>query len=383
VQDPALPPRRRHLDGLRAVAVYLVLLLHSGSERFEGGYIGVDMFFVLSGYLVTEVLVGSMERFGKMRLTRFYARRVRRLLPAAAAALLVSCAVLGTLVPHRGLERAYVEGGARAAFLYVENWYLIGRTGDFFFTSFANPTTHFWSLSIEEQFYLVWPLLLGGLFLLSRRRDSVRWFVLGGVLASLAATLFVFSEIDAYRRTDARAYQLLTGAFLTLSPGMLAWFRERRDAASLLAVPALLGIVLLATSEVEFDLVQRGVLTTALTALLILCLDAAPRGIVARLLSLGPIVYLGLISYGTYLWQWPVVVVAGLVGDPNNWQLTMVTALVATGIASLSYQVLERPIRESAFLDRVPKTTIAVGLAFSVVCAFWIAPELLRGKDQW
>ena len=158
---------RPHLDGLRAVAVYLVVLFHAGIGRFDGGFIGVDVFFVLSGFLVTQLLLRDLAGAGSIRFARFYARRFRRLLPAAFVALVVTALLFVAVDPVEALASVR---SFQAAFLYSANWYFIGASTDYFGADVAtNPVLHFWSLAVEEQFYLVWPLLLGGLFWVTGR----------------------------------------------------------------------------------------------------------------------------------------------------------------------------------------------------------------------
>ena len=218
---------RAHLDGLRAVAVYLVVAFHAGMGRLVGGFIGVDVFFVLSGYLVTTVLLRDLHgEGGRIRFGRFYARRARRLLPAAAVALVVTAVVFSSLGTTSELLDA--RSAIRAAALYVANWHFIHQASDYFAADIdASPVVHFWSLSVEEQFYLLWPLLLGGLFAAARRFGRRRDAVVRGVvvvlgLVSVGAALHLAgSNLNrAYYGTDTRAYQLLAGAALALTPAL-------------------------------------------------------------------------------------------------------------------------------------------------------------------
>ncbi len=165
---PSAVTYRPHLDGLRALAVYLVLLFHAGSGVFSGGYIGVDVFFVLSGYLVTQLLLRDIDKGGAIRFARFYSRRFRRLLPAAFVALIVTAVVFTAI--SSPVEVSGAVGSFKAAFLYVANWYFIHHASGYFGADIStNPVLPFWSLAVEEQFYLLWPLTLGGIFVLSRR----------------------------------------------------------------------------------------------------------------------------------------------------------------------------------------------------------------------
>jgi peptidoglycan/LPS O-acetylase OafA/YrhL len=304
---------RPHLDGLRAVAVYLVVLFHAGSDRFAGGFVGVDVFFVLSGFLVTQLLLRDLVPSGSIRLRRFYARRFRRLLPAAFVTLVVTALVFGALASP--VEVVDAEGGFKAAFLYSTNWYFIDQSADYFGADLAtNPVLHFWSLAVEEQFYLLWPLLLGGLFGLARRFRARQWQVLRAVvaLAALASLLWAWSlrstdPTRAYYGTDTRAYQLMGGALLALTPGLMADLGRFARSARLAGPAAIAALVVVASSWVDLDPIERGVAVTAITMMAIVALETAGGGLLHRALSAEPVVYLGKISYGTYLWHWPVL----------------------------------------------------------------------------
>jgi len=210
----AAPPEshyRAHLDGLRAIAVYLVVLFHAGVVRFSGGFIGVDVFFVLSGYLVTQLLLRDVLGRGGIRFGRFYARRYRRLLPAAFVALLVTALVYAGIASPANVASAV--DAFKAAFLYVANWFFIGRSTAYFGGNIAqNPVLPYWSLAVEEQFYIVWPLLLAGIFALAARAGARQRALVGGIVASLgvcsltaALVLRSGSPAHAYYGTDARA----------------------------------------------------------------------------------------------------------------------------------------------------------------------------------
>ena len=236
---PPAPPGtgyRPHLDGMRALAVYLVVLFHAGVARFSGGFIGVDMFFVLSGYLVTQLLMRDIASFGTIRFARFYARRIRRLLPASVVALVVTGLVYSAVAVRTDVASA--ANAFKAAFLYVANWFFIHRSAGYFATGTdTNPVVHFWSLAVEEQFYFVWPILLAGLFAITRRmrnhsHRTLQVIVVVGALLSVSWALKL-SGADfnhAYYGTDTRAYELLAGAFLALTPGLAV--RAARTGAS-------------------------------------------------------------------------------------------------------------------------------------------------------
>jgi peptidoglycan/LPS O-acetylase OafA/YrhL len=375
---------RPYLDGLRAVAVYLVVLFHAGSGWFPGGFIGVDVFFVLSGFLVTRLLLRDVVGQGRVQFSRFYSRRFRRLLPAAFVTLIVTALVFTAVASP--VEVVDSVGGFKAAFLYVTNWYFIHQAAGYFGANVSgNPVLHFWSLAVEEQFYLLWPLLLTGLFVVGRRFRShqltiVRWVVLVGACTSLlwAWSLRTSNPDRAYYGTDARAYQLLAGALLALSPALIAALARRARAARALALVALAGTVVTALSWSSYDPIERGTIITVVTVALIASLEAARTGAAARVLSTQTLVYLGQISYGTYLWHWPVIVVLTRTVHPTTTATIALTLLIATALASLSYQVLEHPIRASKILDRHRRTVIAIGLATSIAAAVILIPAITK-----
>jgi peptidoglycan/LPS O-acetylase OafA/YrhL len=375
---------RPHLDGLRAVAVYLVVLFHAGADRFSGGYIGVDVFFVLSGFLVTQLLLRDVVARGSIRFGRFYSRRFRRLLPAAFVTLLVTAAVY-TAIASR-LEVADAAGSFKAAFLYSANWFFIHQSRGYFGADIsANPVLHFWSLAVEEQFYLLWPIALGGLFLLTRRLDparrmrAIRIIVAVGALASAAWALSLrTSNPDrAYYGTDTRAYELLAGALLALVPALIVSATRRGRAMRALTTVSVVALGVIASSYVHLDAIERGIAVTITTCVILVSIEAADGGIVKRLLSSSPIVYLGKISYGTYLWHWIVILVVLRSFHTSPITTAAIAAFVATALASLSFEMLEHPIRASMLLDRHRTTVIALGLAVSVVSALVLIPKVV------
>jgi peptidoglycan/LPS O-acetylase OafA/YrhL len=378
---------RPYLDGLRAVAVYLVVLFHAGNGRFTGGYVGVDIFFVLSGYLVTELLLRDLLGIGGIRFARFYSRRFRRLLPAAFVALIVTGFVYVAIASP--LEVANAVGSFKAAFLYVTNWYFIHESAGYFGADVAgNPVLQFWSLAIEEQFYLVWPLALGGLAWCTRRLSpSRRHVVIPAIIAAgaLMSAGWALSIRDtdpnrAYYGTDARAYQLLAGALLALTPVIIRSARRYERAARVLAGACIAGLIVLATSWIHLDAIERGIAVTLVTVAFLVAVESGGDGLVARALSHPTVVYLGRISYGTYLWHWIVVIVAARSFDLGT-TTTVIVLLVSTALAPLSYQLLEQPIRLSKLLDRHRRAVIVAGLAISVVAALVIVPKVVDASD--
>jgi len=375
---------RPHLDGLRALAVYLVLLFHAGSGVFSGGYIGVDVFFVLSGYLVTQLLLRDVANRGTIRFARFYSRRFRRLLPAAFVALVVTAVVFTAI--SSPVEVSGAVGSFKAAFLYATNWYFIHHASGYFGADIStNPVLPFWSLAVEEQFYLLWPLTLGAVFVLSRRvdpRHRMRAIQLAVALGAIASAAWALSlrtgnPNHAYYGTDARAYELLAGAFIALTPATVVWAKRYGRAMAGTTFVAVVALVVLASDWFAFDAIQRGVAVTVVTSVLIVALEAAGRSWIKRLCSTPTVVYLGKVSYGTYLWHWLVILVVLRTFQPNPMAVFGITCLVATALASLSFQILEHPVRTSVRLDRYRRVVIASGLLISVVSGLVLIPKLV------
>lgn len=376
---------RPALDGLRAVAVFLVLAFHAGVARMSGGFIGVDMFFVLSGYLVTRVILSDLlgNSFG---LTKFYGRRVRRLLPAALLTLVMVCAAWMLLATP--VDRLALLGDAQASTLYYSNWHFAQVATDYF-ASNENPTPllHFWSLSVEEQFYVFWPLILVGLWHVSRRNSKralrviAAAAILGGALSLVALFVTVRggSISLAYYGTHTRAYQLLGGA-------LLAVIIERRrvvgsaatKVARIMQIVCLAGLLLLATSRVTSGPSIRGLVAASLAVGILASLEYAPTAWGARILGVAPLTYLGKISYGTYLWHFPVLIVLQRFATMSPVLLCLVGALIVTSLASFSYQLLELPIRRSALLGRHSRIVVASGLVASLLVALLVIPSLLQ-----
>jgi len=376
---------RAHLDGLRAVAVYLVVLFHAGSTWFSGGYIGVDVFFVLSGFLVTQLLLRDIVARRSIRFGRFYARRFRRLLPAAFVALVVTAMVFTAIAsPAEVLAAA---GSFKAAFLYATNWYFIHQASGYFGANLTtNPVLQFWSLAVEEQFYLIWPLTLGGIFFVTRRVETTRQLRLirtvvavGAVTSAIWALALRNSDPNhAYYGTDTRAYELLAGAFLALTPQLFDAARQLQRTMRTAAGISVVALLAIATSSVHLDAIQRGISATVITSVLIITIEATDGGLTKRVLSNDSMVYLGKISYGTYLWHWIVIVVATRTFQLTTTSTLAITFLVATALASLSYQLLEHPIRTSQILNRHRYAVIAAGLTLSAVSALVVIPHIVE-----
>ncbi|PWU53175.1 acyltransferase, partial [Micromonospora globispora] len=359
------------LDGVRALAVAAVLAFHGGVAALPGGFLGVDAFFVLSGFLITSLLLAEHRDAGRIDLVAFWGRRVRRLLPALLLVLVVVLLVSRQLMP--GTELGALRWDALAALGYVANWRMANRGGDYFAaTGSPSPLQHTWSLGIEEQFYLVWPLLLIVLLAWAarRRRLGVALLVIlvGAVGSALAAALlFAPDAVDrVYYGTDTRAVALLVGAALAVllarrvpaQPETPAPARRRlrHPVLGALALAGTAGTAWLwATAEGGDGWLYRGGLTLAAVAVAAVIAHAtvSPASPTARLLAVPPLVWLGRISYGVYLWHWPLfqwltAERTGLTGAALLAARCAVTLVAATG----SYLLVERPIRRARRLPR-------------------------------
>ena len=368
---------RPALDGLRTVAVYLVVLFHSGIAVVEGGFIGVDLFFVLSGFLVSSILLDELDRTGQLRLGAFYARRVRRLLPAAVVVVVATAAVFLLVAPT--IRRLPWVGDAQSALLYYSNWRFLGQSNDYFAADIdKSPYLHFWSLSIEEQFYALFPLLLVLLFRLRRRWAPVVVVTVSALLVASVAAQLYWAGADAnhaYYGTDARLYQLLAGVLAAL-----VWRRDGGTAA-LGRLPGwlfLAVVLVLGSNLVDMSPSTRGLLVTVAATGLVLAVMTERSRSLQWVLARPTMTYLGRISYGTYLWHWPVILMVGDLLTLSPWATFALAAPVATGMAALSFAVLERPIRRTPRLSRFGFSTVVVGVGVSALVAVTLVPTLLE-----
>jgi len=359
------------------------VLFHSGLHVADGGFIGVDVFFVLSGFLITNILLSDVDEVGRIRFARFYARRVRRLLPAAVLTVVVTSLVF--LVITNVVRRLPLVDDAKSALLYVANWRFLHEQNDYFATNVAkSPFLHFWSLGIEEQYYVVFPVLL---LVLVRLRRRWRLAPVAGI-----ALLFVLSLVaqiywagadpsHAYYGTDARVYQLLAGALLAIA--LRTW--SQRPTAAVARAAAGVGlacVVLLGSSLTGAGVSSRGIAAMGATTVLLAGLAVHEAGPVHRLLSRRVPVYLGRISYSTYLWHWTVILVIRELVHISPLAVAATAAPIATGLAALSSELLEVPVRKSRALDRWRLQTIVAGIAVCVIAAVAVVPPVLNSNRR-
>jgi peptidoglycan/LPS O-acetylase OafA/YrhL len=361
------------LDGLRACAVLAVIAYHDGFGWARGGFLGVDTFFVLSGFLITSLLIAEWDATGRAGLGGFWARRARRLLPALLLLLLVVALYAAVIVPKNELRQ--LRGDGLASLFYVANWRFIFAGQSYFETvEFPSPLRHLWSLAIEEQFYLLWPLVVTGVLVVARRTIRfLTWLCVVGIAVSAGLMWFAYSWEDpsrAYYGTDTRAHTVLVGCALALI--LHQW--SSRSAKSLAAlrsagVLAALGCLLAwhTTSDHASGYYHGGSLLFAVTiAVLIASVVQEDRNLVAAVLSVRPLRWIGKISYGLYLWHWPVQVFMTPLRTGTDGDTLQLLRLGTTfAFATLSYYLVEQPIRRGAL--RGLRAQLAALVAFATV----------------
>ena len=343
----------RGLDGLRGVAVILVIIFHSGLGWLPGGFLGVSVFFTLSGFLITSLLINECENTGRIDLKAFWGRRLRRLAPAS---LVVIAGVVGLASwLSTSIEASRIKGDAISATLYFSNWRFI-YSGHSYGELFASPSPlqHLWSLSIEEQLYVIVPVVIAGLFALGLRRRAIGIVFLIAVAGSTIATMFTNSHELIYYGTHTRAAELLLGSALACLFGhrIESLAVQKAKPLSTMYIVPLLGVIVLARfSSVDSPWVYSGLLTlfAGLSAIcLIASVDAGP---VRSILSSSPLVRVGEVSYGLYLIHWPVMV--WLNSERFDLQPTAlfgVQVIVTVILTVASYWLIEQPIRRRKIL---------------------------------
>lgn len=366
------------VQALRAVAVLAVVVYHIWPTRLPGGYVGVDVFFVISGFLITAHLLRELGRTSRVRFGEFYARRARRLLPAALVVLAATGVLTAVLLPERQWPQIFRE--IIGAAFYVENWVLALDSVDYLAqnANVASPVQHFWSLSVEEQFYLVWPLLLLGGWLLAARLSrglTVRaTWILAGLLGALILASFLAGVIGTvvdpgptYFATHTRAWEFLAGGLLAL----LDW--RGRAPEPLRAALSWAGLVAIVGSSVLYDATTPfpGV-AAAVPVLGALAVIAAGTPDVSwspsRLMRLGPVQWIGDVSYSLYLWHWPVIVFAPFVIGADLSFVERVGLLVLSILLAAATKAwVEDPVRlRSPLVSRRPRFSLVV-FALAVV----------------
>ena len=357
------------IDSLRALAVLAVIIYHVDVNYLPGGFLGVDLFFVLSGYLISSLIIKEYKKTGSLNLYNFYIRRARRLLPAVYFMITV---VLVVMVMFNGvlLKKSHLD--AIFGYIYSSNWWYIFHKLDYF-DSFGSqsPFKHLWSLAIEEQFYMIFPLL----FLLINRKKKDKdgfyklnrnflYVILGVILVSLIAHIILFDINNIsriYFGTDTRAFSLLVGAV-----GAILYPMDKLNTkitpqenllysvVSLISIAALITIMIY-TSEYNTWLYRGGFLLVAILGIIIIISSGKQHTVMAKLLSFKPVVFIGKISYSLYLWHFPVLVLTtpvSEIGKPNIF-FVVLRVILTFILAIISYALVETPIRKLGFKNYV------------------------------
>jgi peptidoglycan/LPS O-acetylase OafA/YrhL len=387
------------LDGIRALAVLCVIAYHLNVPWARGGMLGVGVFFTLSGYLITDLLLGHWYRHANLGLKTFWLHRARRLLPALFLMLIVVSLWVAIFDTS---QLAEVRRQVISSALYFANWSTIAAHGSYF-SRFAAPLPldHIWSLAIEEQFYLAWPWLLGIGILLVRSRAGLALLILAGAAASayLMSQLYHpgFDPTRVYEGTDTRAFGLLVGAALaTVWPTdahrrRVRWSLRHPLGLDLLGVAGILGVLVLVYKTDAFDpfTYPTGfILLSAATAAIVFAV-VNPTSMLGPALGCAPLRWIGVRSYGIYLWQWPIVVLWGAPRAGVNWPQAGLQVAVTFVVAALSWRLVEEPIRHGALgrLWRRGRSGIAdlrarrrtLALSAGTACAVAVAAVGLTG----
>ena len=353
------------IDSLRALAVLAVIIYHVDVNYLPGGFLGVDLFFVLSGYLISSLIIKEYKKTGSINLYNFYIRRARRLLPAVYFMITVGIVVMvmfnGVLLKKSHLDAIF-------GYIYSSNWWYIFHKLDYF-DSFGSqsPFKHLWSLAIEEQFYMIFPLL----FLLINRKKKDKdgfhklnrnflYVILGVILVSLIAHIILFDINNIsriYFGTDTRAFSLLVGvvgAILypidKLNTKITPQENILYSVVSLLSIATLITIMIY-TSEYNTWLYRGGFLLVAILGIIIIISSGKQHTVMAKLLSFKPVVFIGKISYSLYLWHFPILVLTtpvSEIGNPNIFYVILRVILTFV-LAIISYAFVETPIRKLGF----------------------------------
>jgi len=388
------------IQGLRFIAVGAVVLYHLWPNRITGGYVGVDVFFVISGFLITSHLLREVLASGRIRLGRFYARRARRLLPASLLVLALIAIATWLLLPSRLWGQVLHE--VVGATFYVENWVLAAASVDYLAqnTNIASPVQHYWSLSVEEQFYLVWPLLmLAAAFLVGRRPGSspatlrralfIALALVFGVSLVLSVVQTLRDPGPAYFATYTRAWEFAAGGLLAIVLRRGAGSSVARSLMSWAGIALIGATVLLYTPATPFP-GYWAALPVLGTVLVIAAGDPENRWAPGILLRRRPVQYLGDISYSTYLVHWPLIVFGPyLLLRPLGAVEKLVILALTIVLAALSKRFVEDPARRAPFLAQSGRRTLAALalaivpiVAFSLVASNVAAANIQRDKEQ-
>ena len=372
VAVPEAHEKRRDIQALRALAVALVIANHAGVPGFEGGYIGVDVFFVVSGYIITSLLLRETEAKGSLSIKNFYARRARRILPASSLVLIVT--VLASYQYLGFIQGASIASDTKWAAVFSANFHFIATQTQYLGAQAPpSPIQHYWSLAVEEQFYVVWPLLLLLLVKVGRGRFSRSHPTL--LLSAIIVASYAWSILStsnsatvAYFSPLTRACELGSGALIAVvAPRLMRGLPGRSGLPlTLLGLTAIVGSALMCDANTAFPGAVIGIPVLGTVGVLMGGV-AAPNGRYQLTLGFGPIQWLGDISYSLYLWHWPLLIIAEeRASAPLSAGQRALLVLAAVGLAAITYYAIEQPFRRSRWLRKRPLLSIAIGVVLIV-----------------
>ncbi len=382
---------RPDIEGLRGIAVLLVVLFHSGVPGFRGGYIGVDVFFVVSGYLITQLIIAEIRKTSEFSFRNFYARRVRRLLPASG--LMVIGVLFAGRILYSPLELSRYAMWGTYTSLYSSN-FMFMREGTMYFAGKAvnNPFLHTWSLAVEEQFYLFWPALIATMALHAQFRRRIPWYLLGVTVLSLMASVWVtyFRQPWAFFSLPTRAWEFGAGGLACLLPqeflaGKEKWIRLTSWAGF---VALLAGGHFFSSVEEIFPGYVAMLPVAGTLAILLEGATGAPS-ITQRMLGWPVMQWLGKLSYSWYLWHWPLLIFAKTCIPDPTWISRLVVAMGALLVAQITYWVVENPVRFHPRLMTRPALSLslaalvpAVGICVALLMNHAASEALFSGEQQ-
>lgn len=384
------------LDSLRGLAILGVILYHINFNWMPGGFLGVTVFFVLSGYLITDILAMEWKRNKRIDLKKFWLSRARRLLPAMFVMLVITLAWI-TIFHSSLLEK--MRGDSLAALFYVSNWWYIYHKLSYFDNfNQLSPLNHFWSLAVEEQFYVVWPFIISlGLYHIKKQSRMILLICLGAVASALAMAILYEPGADPsriYYGTDTRAFSLLIGAALAL-----IWPSNRlankiipkaRLILDVVGGTALIIILLMFWKTNQYDpfLYNGGMVLLSIATALLVANLAHPASRIAQILRFRPLRWIGIRSYGIYLWHYPILTLTTPKVNAGDFSLirAILQFLLIIMIAQISWKYIEKPIRQGALRNIQFKNlrlqNVALGVKLALICAVFVSSIAVFGLSK-
>ncbi|MBJ7987457.1 acyltransferase family protein [Bacillus cereus] len=384
------------LDSLRGLAILGVILYHINFNWMPGGFLGVTVFFVLSGYLITDILAMEWKRNKRIDLKKFWLSRARRLLPAMFVMLVITLAWI-TIFHSSLLEK--MRGDSLAALFYVSNWWYIYHKLSYF-DSFGQPSplNHFWSLAVEEQFYVVWPFVISlGFYYIKKQSRMILFICLGAIASALAMAILYEPGSDPsriYYGTDTRAFSLLIGAALALvwpssrlANKIIPQARLILDVIGGVALSIIL-IMFWKTNQYEPFLYRGGMVLLSIATALLVANLAHPASRIALFLRFRPLLWMGVRSYGIYLWHYPIITLTTPKVNAGEFSITraILQFLLIIMIAQISWKYIEKPIRQGALRNIQFKNlrlqNVALGVKLALICAVFVSSIAVFGLSK-